>query len=122
MCSLNIAITYSNLGRFDKALEYLEPCLVARRKLFGEDHEQTCACVHTTALSKQFWYDVTLFVAGEVMNCLALTYCELKRHEDALPLQTQVLELRKRTMPADDPRIGIHALRTSLQLWNLFSR
>jgi hypothetical protein len=45
-------------------------------------------------------------VLGIVMNSLALTYCELKRPKDALPLQEQLLAHRKRALPANDPRIG----------------
>jgi hypothetical protein len=43
---------------------------------------------------------------GTVINSLALTYCAPKRPEDsqdAVPLQRQLLEFRKRTLPADDP-------------------
>jgi hypothetical protein len=47
-----------------------------------------------------------LIWSGDVMNSLALTYCELKRPEDALPLQEQLLEVLQRTLPADHPRIG----------------
>jgi hypothetical protein len=40
------------------------------------------------------------------MNSLALEYCLLRRHEDALLLQEKVLEVRRRILPLDHPDIG----------------
>jgi hypothetical protein len=40
------------------------------------------------------------------MNNLAQTYSALGRHADALSLFEQVLELRRRVLPADHPDIG----------------
>jgi hypothetical protein len=40
------------------------------------------------------------------MNVLGLEYCFLGRHKDALVLQEQVLEVRRRILPADHSDIG----------------
>ncbi len=40
------------------------------------------------------------------MNNLALTYSALGRHADALALKEQVLEFRRRVLPANHPLIG----------------
>ena len=40
------------------------------------------------------------------MNNLATTYRALGRHADALALEEQVLEFRRRVLPANHPDIG----------------
>ncbi len=40
------------------------------------------------------------------MGNLALTYAGLGRHADALVLEEQVLEFRRRVLPEDHPEIG----------------
>ena len=40
------------------------------------------------------------------MNNFALTYSALGRHADALAMGEQVLEFRRRVLPADHPSIG----------------
>jgi hypothetical protein len=40
------------------------------------------------------------------MNALGLEYCYLGRHKDALELQKEVLEVRRRILPADHLNIG----------------
>ena len=40
------------------------------------------------------------------MSNLAMTYGALGRHADALVLQEQVLEFRRRVLPEDHPDIG----------------
>jgi hypothetical protein len=40
------------------------------------------------------------------MNSLALEYCILGRHADALVLQEKVLEVRRRILPVDHNDIG----------------
>ena len=40
------------------------------------------------------------------MNNLAMTYSTLGRHADALALFEQVLEFRRRVLPANHPDIG----------------
>ncbi len=40
------------------------------------------------------------------MGNLASTYHELGRYADALAMQEQVLEFRRRVLPADHPDIG----------------
>jgi hypothetical protein len=40
------------------------------------------------------------------MNNLAATYSALGRHADALALFEQVLEIRRRVLPANHPDIG----------------
>ena len=40
------------------------------------------------------------------MNNLAQTYSALERHADALALFEQVLEFRRRVLPANHPDIG----------------
>ena len=40
------------------------------------------------------------------MNNLAATYSALGRHADAVALFEQVLEIRRRVLPADHPDIG----------------
>ena len=40
------------------------------------------------------------------MNNLAQTYSALGRHSDALALKEQVLEFRRRVLPANHPSIG----------------
>ena len=44
--------------------------------------------------------------AGIAMGHLALTYAGLGRHADALVLEEQVLEFRRRVLPEDHPEIG----------------
>ena len=45
-------------------------------------------------------------IAGSAMSNLALTYCDLGRHTDALVLREKVLEFRRRVVPEDHPDIG----------------
>ena len=40
------------------------------------------------------------------MGNLAVTYRNLGRHADALAMKEQVLEFRRRVLPADHPDIG----------------
>ncbi len=40
------------------------------------------------------------------MNNLATTYSALGRHADAVALEEQVLEFRRRVLPANHPSIG----------------
>ena len=40
------------------------------------------------------------------MHNLALTYDELKRHQDAVAMGEQTLEFRRRVLPANHPQIG----------------
>ena len=40
------------------------------------------------------------------MSNLAMTYSALGRHADALAMQEQVLEFRRRVLPANHPDIG----------------
>ena len=40
------------------------------------------------------------------MNNLGATYYKLGRHADALAIREQVLEFRRRVLPADHPDIG----------------
>ena len=40
------------------------------------------------------------------MHNLALTYDNLKRHQDAVVLGEQTLEFRRRVLPANHPEIG----------------
>ena len=40
------------------------------------------------------------------MNNLAMTYSALGRHADALAMGEQVLEFRRRVLPANHPSIG----------------
>jgi hypothetical protein len=40
------------------------------------------------------------------MNNLATTYSELGRHADALAMGEEVLEFRRRVLPANHPDIG----------------
>ena len=40
------------------------------------------------------------------MNNLAVTYSDLGRHADALAMGEQVLELKRRVLPANHPDIG----------------
>jgi hypothetical protein len=40
------------------------------------------------------------------MSNLAQTYSALGRHADALAMEEQALELRRRVLPADHPDIG----------------
>ena len=40
------------------------------------------------------------------MNNLAATYSDLGRHADALAMGEQVLEFRRRVLPANHPDIG----------------
>jgi hypothetical protein len=41
------------------------------------------------------------------MGNLALTYRELGRHQDALVLQEKTLELNRRVLPENHPKIGV---------------
>lgn len=57
-------------------------------------------------------------VSDRVMNSLALEYCLLGRHKDAMVLQEKVLEVRRRILPVDDSDIGdAHALCLTLRVW-----
>ena len=40
------------------------------------------------------------------MSNLALTYCDLGRHDDALARGERVLEFRRRVLPESHPAIG----------------
>jgi hypothetical protein len=62
------------------------------------------------------------------MGNLALTYSALGRHADALAMGEQVLEFRRRVLPANHPSIGegcawrdaLHAMRRLRGDWFLF--
>ena len=49
---------------------------------------------------------VLIRLAEVSMHNLALTYSALGKHTDALAMREQVLEFRRRVLPADHPEIG----------------
>ena len=52
-----------------------------------------------------------MWLAGTAMNHLAITYRDMGRHADALAMGEQVLEFRRRVLPADHPDIGEGCVR-----------
>jgi serine/threonine protein kinase/tetratricopeptide (TPR) repeat protein len=77
----NLAISYSEQGRLDEALELNEQTLAARRRVLGPDHPDT------------LW----------TMNNLAFQYDAGGRREDALRLREETLAARRRTLGAEHP-------------------
>jgi hypothetical protein len=49
---------------------------------------------------------LTLSALGGAMSNLAATYAALGRHQDALVVQQETLEFRRRVLPANHPDIG----------------
>jgi tetratricopeptide (TPR) repeat protein len=85
-----LAISYSEAGKEQEALELRGEILEKRRKLFGDDDLNTVSA----------------------MANFAASYLELGRDKDALPLLQEVLEKRKKLL-------GNNQLRTVLAMANL---
>jgi hypothetical protein len=49
---------------------------------------------------------MTLSALGVAMDNLAITYCALGRHQDALVMGEKTLEFRRRVLPENHPVIG----------------
>ncbi|CAE6467838.1 unnamed protein product [Rhizoctonia solani] len=119
----NLALTYSELGRFDDARALHLRVLDARKQALGEDHPDTLSSMSNLALTytalaqfedSRMLHSQVLGVRKQVlgvehpntlksMNSLANTYYGQGRFEDARAMYSQVLEVRKAVLGNDHP-------------------
>jgi Tetratricopeptide repeat len=72
----NLAISYSEVGRRQEALELTEKVVAARERTLGEEHPDTL----------------------DSMDCLANHYSEVGRRQETLELARRVAAVRKRAL------------------------
>ena len=97
---LNLANSYAELGRDQEALVLREKTLEFMRGV-TENHPDKG---ETKLPLVQMVCD--LLFPGDAMFNLAMSYSSIGRHQDALALLEQTLELRRRVLPGNDPKIG----------------
>ena len=78
---VNLAASYSNLGRHQESMELEEKTLEASQRILGSEHPGTL----------------------RAMNNLAISYSEIGRHQEALELGRKVLEGSKRILGSEHP-------------------
>jgi hypothetical protein len=127
----NLAMTYSALAMFDKALPLQQAALQFSRRVLHEGHPRlgerpvgrrvspgtATAFVVCFCFCFCFCGVISLLicsVVGAAMRDLAATYVVLGRHDEALELQQEVLEFNRRVLPEDHPHIGEGGMRVTL--------
>jgi tetratricopeptide (TPR) repeat protein len=104
----NLALKYSELGRHQDALAMQQKTLEFRRRVLPENHPDIGA---TSCFGLLIEVEVdALSALGDAMSNLAVTYCHLGRHQDALAMGERTLELWRRALPENHPRLGISCL------------
>ena len=115
-------MTYGVQGRHEDALEYGEKALAMRRETLSGDHpliatsmmnlaDSYVVRVHFSACVRIERSGCLLLIYFEVVSCYLLLfawfrYCLVGRHEDARILEEEALEIRRRILPKDHPRIA----------------
>ena len=98
----NLAGTYRELGRVQDALrldenayEYLKRALPADDPKLGGPR-----------ISLEFFAMFRRYFLAYCMHNLGTSYSDVGRHEDAVVLHKQTLDLRRRVLPENHPEIG----------------
>jgi tetratricopeptide (TPR) repeat protein len=119
----DLALSYKEIGSFQKALELEEKVLDVLGKTLGEEHHDTLATVGNLAMSygRLGRYTEALKLGQKVLEArrrvlgledadtlmamgnLAAYYADLGRNQEALELEEQVLEIQKRILGPEDP-------------------
>ncbi len=100
----NLASTYSDLGRHQDALAMQQKTLEFSRRVLPENHPDIGA---TSCFGLLIEVEVdALSALGDAMNNLSNVYTALGRHQDALAMGEQTLELWRRALPENHPNIG----------------
>jgi tetratricopeptide (TPR) repeat protein len=119
----SLAISYKQLGSFQKALELEEKLLDVKRTKLGPDHRNTLTTARNLACSfsrlgrhkaavelceKVFEAQRRVLGPEDVdtmwtMSSLAVSYRSLGRNQDALELEERLLEIRRRILGPEDP-------------------
>ena len=119
----NLAISYTEIGSFQKALELEEKVLDVRRTTLGAEHRNTLVTAGNLAASyiELGRYKEAVELGEKVLEAqrrvlgpedadtmmtmanLAISYRNLGRNQEALELEEQVLEIRKRILGPEDP-------------------
>src|SRR5579859_3952387 len=119
----NLALTYRNQGKLNKAAALQERELEARKRTLGEEHPGTLTSMNNMAITYQSQgklneaaalqervLEATKRTLGEehpdtlrIMNNLALTYQGKGKLNEAAALQERVLEATKRTLGEEHP-------------------
>ncbi len=100
---MNLANSYAALGREQDALVLREKTLDFMRRVGPQNHPDKGA---TQTAPVHIYMTCDLHFPGDAMFCLAVSYSFFGRHQDALALFEQALELRQRVLPENDPKIG----------------
>eukprot|EP00698_Gefionella_okellyi_P006831 TRINITY_DN1641_c0_g1_i2.p1 TRINITY_DN1641_c0_g1~~TRINITY_DN1641_c0_g1_i2.p1 ORF type:complete len:783 (-),score=113.67 TRINITY_DN1641_c0_g1_i2:68-2416(-) len=123
---INLADTYSDVGRYSEALVLAKRGLALRRDAYGDEDTVVAEALtvlghvyhrlgqFTDALAvDQEALKVKRIVFGEqhpgvvmAMNNLSVTYMECGRHDEAIVYQQQVLDLRQKVLESTHPDIA----------------
>ncbi|KAF9040324.1 hypothetical protein BDP27DRAFT_1347492, partial [Rhodocollybia butyracea] len=119
----NLAISYSEVGRFNDALQLAEPLVELSKKIMGEDHPDTLSRIQNLAnryskvgryndavqleeplveLSKKVLGEEHPDTLSRIQN-LASRYSEVGRYIDALQLAEPLMELSKKVFGEEHP-------------------
>jgi tetratricopeptide (TPR) repeat protein len=129
---VQLANSYSESGRAQKALKLEEKVLDARKTILGADHRETLVAEANLASSyfnlgrnKEAAELIERVLESQkevlgpedadtvsTMDNLAVSYTEVGRNREAMELHEQVLEIRRRTLEPADP----YTLRTMANL------
>ena len=122
----NLALTYSRLAQYDKALPLKLRALAINEKVLGPEHPNTATTLGNLALtySRLAQYDKALPLEQRALaireklsgpehpdtalalNNLASTYSDLAQYDKALPLQQRALAIYERTLGVEHPETG----------------
>jgi hypothetical protein len=100
----SLGCTYLHLNRLDDAVEMLERALEMAQRVLPENHPCRGSMIRDDELKVFATCDACDL--GSVMFNLSITYSALGKFEDALAIDHQVLEFRRRVLPEDHPDIG----------------
>ncbi len=98
----NLARTYSALGRLQDALRLDENAYEYLKRALPADDPNLGGPRMTLEFFSMFRRDLL----GYCMHNLGISYGDVGRHEDAVVLHKQTLDLRRRVLPENHPEIG----------------
>jgi hypothetical protein len=109
---LNLANTYSALGRADEALEMRRETLYFYWDALPENHPDIGECYAGRYVRGKHCIVCVIFVrcAGTAYLNLANSYSDLGRHVEALWMREKTLEHYQRVHPENHPSIGMGKL------------
>ena len=119
----NLALAYSDLGKYEKAFELNEKCYEISCRILGEEHPTTLTVLGNLALAysvlgnyekalelHERCYEISCRILGEEhpqtllsLNNLAQAYSSLGEYEKALELHERCYEIRCRVLGEDHP-------------------